>query len=185
MLSDEERKDLLALARRSVETSFGGAGLPKPERMTPALETKTGGFVTLHKGGRLRGCIGTFDRSHPLWHVIAEYARHAAFQDTRFKPATQGEIPEIEFEISVLSPLKKIDNPLDIRLGTDGIWLVGSRGERGTFLPQVATETGWTKEEFLSNCASHKAGMAPDAWRDPDLCTVYTYTAEVFSEGED
>ena len=83
----------------------------------------------------------------------------------------------------MLSPLKKIDNPLDIRLGIDGIWLVGSRGERGTFLPQVATETGWTKEQFLSNCASHKAGMPPDAWRDPERCTVHTYTAEVFSEG--
>ena len=85
----------------------------------------------------------------------------------------------------MLSPLKKIDNPLDIRLGTDGVWLVGAGGERGTFLPQVATEPGWSKEQFLSNCASHKAGMPPDAWRDPDRCTVYTYTAEVFSEGED
>ena len=73
----------------------------------------------------------------------------------------------------------------DIRLGIDGIWLVGSRGERGTYLPQVATETGWSKEKFLSSCASSKAGMPPDAWRDPDRCTVQTYTAEVFSEGGD
>jgi len=182
MLSDEERAELLALARRSVEAAFRGEPIPKPEKLTPALETKTGAFVTLHKRGRLRGCIGTFERSAPLWRVVAEYARHSAFDDNRFAPVEEKELPEIEFEISVLSPMRKLDNPLDLRLGVDGVWVVGSRGERGTFLPQVATETGWTKEEFLSNCCSHKAGLPPEAWRDPSRATVYAYTAEVFSE---
>lgn len=184
LLSDEERSELLALARASVKAAFRNEPIPTPKKLTPGLQMKTGAFVTLHKRGQLRGCIGTFERSEPLWRVVAEYARHSAFDDTRFPPLEESELPEVEFEISVLSPMRKLENPLDLRLGIDGIWIVGSRGERGTFLPQVATETGWTKEEFLSNCCLHKAGLPPDAWRDPKRATVYAYTAEVFSESK-
>jgi AmmeMemoRadiSam system protein B/AmmeMemoRadiSam system protein A len=184
LLSDDERGRLLALARLSVKTSLAGEPAPQVADPTPAMASPAAAFVTLHRRGQLRGCIGTFDRSKPLWRVVVEFARHAAFSDSRFEPVTAVELAEIAFEISVLSPLRKLDDPLDIRLGVDGIWVVGSRGERGTFLPQVATETGWSKEAFLSNCASHKAGLAPDAWRDPQSATVFAYTAEVFGEGE-
>jgi AmmeMemoRadiSam system protein A len=183
MLSDEERAVLLALARRSVETALEGRPTPEPEKVTPAIATPAAAFVTIHKGTRLRGCIGTFDRSKRLWEVVVAFARQAAFHDSRFPPVRREELPHLQFEISVLSPLRKLDDPLDLRLGIDGVWIIGARGERGTYLPQVATETGWSKEEFLSNCARSKAGMAPDAWRDPKRATVHAYTAEVFSEG--
>lgn len=184
MLSDEERKTLLALARRSVELALDRAPLPKPEELTPALERPAAVFVTLRKRGGLRGCIGTFERTDPLWKVVAEFARSSAFRDSRFPPVKREELEGLTFEISVLSPLRKLEDPLSIRLGVDGVWIVGSRGERGTFLPQVATETGWSKEEFLSSCCSHKAGLPAEAWRDPGRATVHAYTAEVFSEEE-
>jgi AmmeMemoRadiSam system protein A len=184
MLTDEQRLQLLKLARVSVEMALAGKPLPQLADIPDALKQNAAAFVTLHKRGRLRGCIGTFDRSKPLWEVVAQFARHAAFRDSRFPAVTAAELADLEFEISVLSPLRKLEDPLDLRLGVDGVWIVGSRGERGTFLPQVATDTGWSKEKFLSNCASHKAGLPADAWRDPERATVYAYTAEVFSEGE-
>jgi len=184
MLSDDERKELLHLARTSVELYFDGRPAPRPAKLTEALSMKSGAFVTLTERGELRGCIGTFDRSMPLWRVVADRARSAAFADTRFRPVGREELDDIRFEISVLSPYRKLDDPLSIRLGVDGILVEGRGGRGGTFLPQVATETGWSKEEFLSNCCAHKAGLAPGAWRDPEQVAVYAYTAEVFSEAD-
>jgi AmmeMemoRadiSam system protein B/AmmeMemoRadiSam system protein A len=182
MLNDEERVALIALARRSVETGLERQDVPAPQPLTDAMQTPCAAFVTLHKHGRLRGCIGTFDRSQPLWRVVAEFARTAAFGDRRFDPVTRDELPTLTFEISVLSPLRKLDDPLSLRLGTDGVWIVGVNGRTGTYLPQVATQTGWSKEQFLSSCAGDKARLAPDAWKDPNRATVYAYTAEVFGE---
>ena len=150
--------------------------------LTPSLRTKTGAFVTLTKGGRLRGCIGTFSRDTELWQVVVEYARVAAFKDGRFRPLAREELSQIEFEISVLSPLRKLKNPLDIRLGVDGVWIKGAGGATGTYLPQVGKRFK-TKEQFLSDCTKNKARLPADAWRDPKKATVYAYTAEVFSEG--
>jgi AmmeMemoRadiSam system protein B/AmmeMemoRadiSam system protein A len=184
MLTDEERKTLLALARKSLELAFESRGVPGPERTTPALKMKTGAFVTIHNRGRLRGCIGSFGRDAELWRVVGEYARRAAFHDPRpgLGNVTKAELPRVDIEISVLSPLRKLENPLDLRLGTDGVWIVGANGRTGTYLPQVA-EHFRTKEEFLSDCCRNKAGLASGAWRDPRQATVYAYTAEVFSEG--
>jgi AmmeMemoRadiSam system protein A len=183
MLSDDERAELLGLARRSIAAAFRGEDLPRPRRMTPALGMKTGAFVTLHKAGRLRGCIGTFGRDEELWRVVAEFARNAAFRDGRFPQLAPDELAGVAVEISVLSPLRKLDDPLDIRMGKDGIWIVGANGRTGTYLPQVAEHFG-TKEEFLSHCSANKAGLSPGAWRDPGQATVYAYTAEVFGENE-
>lgn len=187
MFSDQERTMLLALARKSIELEFEGKELPKLAGLPPALETKAPAFVTLTNKGRLRGCMGMFDWSQPVWQVVADRARESAFRDPRpgLGDVTKEELPEIEIEISVLSPLRKLDDPLSIELGRDGILLRSvDRRRGGTYLPQVATETGWTKEEFLSHCCSSKAGLPGDAWRDPKQVTVYAYRAEVFSEGE-
>jgi hypothetical protein len=180
-LSDEERDELLALARRSIESAFEGEPVPVLESPTEALDMRTGAFVTLRVGDQLRGCIGTFDRSRPLWQVVADRARCAAFKDNRFEPLTPAELDGVEIEISVLSPLRRLDDPLDLRFGTDGVWIVGPDGRSGTYLPQVA-EHFRTKEEFISHCCAHKAWLPADAWRDPQRATVYAYTAEVFSE---
>ena len=132
----------------------------------------------------LRGCLGHFTSAKPLWKLVNETARASATEDPRFwsYPITPDELDRLSIEISVLSPLQRIANPLAIELGVDGIYI--RRGAAaGCFLPQVATETGWSKEEFLSHCCSHKAGLSADAWRDPDT-EVLTFRAEVFGETE-
>jgi len=182
MLSERERKMLLSLARKSVGLAFDKKNVPPLAGLPPALKTKAGAFVTLTKGGRLRGCIGTFSRKTEVWKVVVEYARVAAFKDSRFRPLAKAELAQVEFEISVLSPLRKLKDPLDIRLGVDGIWIVGAGGGTGTYLPQVGKRFK-TKEQFLSDCTKNKARLPADAWRDPRKATVYAYTAEVFSEG--
>ena len=113
--------------------------------------------------------------------MVAEMAKASATGDPRFfgNRITAAELPQLDIEISVLSPLKKTDDPLSLRLGIDGIYI--KRGfTSGCFLPQVATETGWSKEEFLSYCCSHKAGLPPDAWKDKNT-DVFLFTAEIFS----
>jgi AmmeMemoRadiSam system protein A len=112
--------------------------------------------------------------------LVAEMAKSSATSDPRFfaDPVTPRELNQLDVEISVLSPLKRTDDPLSLRLGVDGIYIKRDRLS-GCFLPQVATETGWSKEDFLSFCCAHKAGLPADAWKDPDT-EVYLFTAEVF-----
>ena len=139
-----------------------------------------GVFVTLHLNGRLRGCIGRFTSSSTLHATIREMARAAAFDDPRFPSLSRSEAHQIDIEVSVLSPLKRISSIDEFKLGRDGIYMIkGSR--HGTFLPQVATETGWTTEEFLGHCASEKAGIGYYGWKDAEL---YTYQTEVVNESE-
>ncbi len=186
MLNDAEQRMLLALARKSIEFAFEGKDLPKLAGLPPALERKAAAFVTLTNDGRLRGCMGTFDRSDPLWQVVAERARTAAFRDPRegLGNVTKEELAKIEIEVSVLSDPRKLEDPLSIELGRDGILLRSVDGLKGgTYLPQVG-ENFKTKEEFLSHCCAEKAGLPAEAWRDPKQVTVYAYTAEVFTEGE-
>jgi hypothetical protein len=142
------------------------------------LKTPCGAFVTLKKYGNLRGCIGRFDASEPLYQVVQEMAIASSTQDYRFSPVELKEIPELEIEISVLTPMRHISSIDEIELGKHGIYI--KKGNRsGTFLPQVATETGWTKEEFLGHCAQDKAGIGWNEWKDAE---VYVYEALVFGE---
>ena len=139
-----------------------------------------GVFVTLSLDGRLRGCIGRFTSPSTLYATIREMARSAAFSDPRFPPLSQKEAPEVEIEVSVLSPLKRISSVEEFKLGRDGIYMIkGSR--HGTFLPQVAAETGWDTEAFLGHCARDKAGIGYYGWKDAEL---YTYQTEVVKESE-
>jgi len=184
-MSPANRKKLLSIARRSAEAAVRGEPLPKVSESDPELLQQCGAFVTVKSRGRLRGCLGHFTSRQPLYMLVGELARSSATEDPRFwdDRIRPEELPEIDIEISVLSPLKRIENPLDIVLGVHGIYVRGS-GRSGCFLPQVATEEGWSKEEFLSYCCSHKAGLAPDAWREKGT-EVLVFTAEVFGEKEE
>lgn len=178
--TEEEKKAMIATARSAIYSSlrleFDG-----DDRPVGILKDKGYGvFVTLHLNGRLRGCIGRFVSDESLSATIRDMADSAAFHDPRFPSLSRGEAPLIEIEVSVLSPLKKISSIDEFKLGRDGIYIIkGSR--HGTFLPQVAEETGWNTEEFLGHCARDKAGIGWDGWRDADL---YTYQTEVVNESE-
>jgi AmmeMemoRadiSam system protein A len=181
-LSEPEKIMLLNMARQSIENSLKNKPLPTPDEkdLTTGVKTQCGAFVTLNKNGKLRGCIGRFTATEPLYKVVEEMAQASAFQDTRFSPVTSKEMEEIEIEISVLTPLKRIKSIEEFELGKQGIYII--KGNRsGTFLPQVAGDTGWSKEEFLGHCARDKAGIGWDGWKDADL---YTYEALVFNENE-
>ena len=182
MLTAGERKLLLRIARETIAAAVGGTPPPAVTVESEALKRASGAFVTIHNHGRLRGCIGTFEARTPLHETVQQMAVQAT-RDPRFvyERLTVRELDSIDIEISVLSPLEKTRDPMaDVELGRHGICIEGPYGS-GCFLPQVATETGWTKEEFFSHCAAGKGGMAPDAWKDPEV-TVYRFEAEVFGE---
>ncbi len=183
MLSEGDRRTLLRIARETAAAALEGRPRPDVTVESEALKAPCGCFVTFKNRGRLRGCIGTFSAEKPLYETAQEMAE-AALRDPRFTvhPVTADELARIDIEISALTPMKKVTDPLaEIELGRHGIQ-VGSGFRRGVFLPQVATETGWSLEEFLSQCCAGKAGLAPDAWRDPNV-DVYRFEAEVFGEG--
>jgi uncharacterized protein len=175
-----QKHALLKVARDTVEAVIKGKRTPVVEADDPDLSTHLGCFVTLKTGDELRGCIGQFTGDKPLVNMVVEMAKASATDDPRFfdNPLTLDDLQDLDIEISVLSELKKTTNPLSLRLGIDGIYI--KKGYlSGCFLPQVATETGWSKEEFLSYCCSHKAGLPEDAWRDSKT-EVYLFSAEVF-----
>jgi len=179
-MDDTQKQTLLKVARDTVEAVIKRGATPKPTSDDPELNAPCGCFVTLKNHGRLRGCIGQFTSDNPLIELVGQMAKSSATGDPRFfaDPITGDELEQLDVEISVLSPLLRTEQPLSLRLGIDGIY-IKKGGASGCFLPQVATETGWSKEEFLSYCCAHKAGLASDAWRDPET-EVYLFTAEVF-----
>ena len=180
-MNDKQKNTLLKIARDTLEeVIIHKEKAPVPKSDDPELNANCGCFVTLKNRDRLRGCIGKFISDIPLVELVAEMTKASATEDPRFvgNRIRPNELNKLDIEISVLSPLQRTDNPLSLRLGIDGIYI--KRGfTAGCFLPQVATETGWTKEEFLSYCCAHKAGMSPDAWKDPQT-EVNLFTAEVF-----
>jgi AmmeMemoRadiSam system protein A len=181
-LSPRARRELLAIARAALAAAIRGEPEPKAESRSAELAAKCGCFVTYKNAGRLRGCIGCFTSDRPLAATVAEYARISATQDWRFAddPILVDELDRIDIEISVLSPLEPIKNPLDLELGVHGIY-IRRGGRSGCFLPQVATEHHMSKEQFLSECCAGKAGLPPDAWRD-GRTEVSVFTAEIVEE---
>lgn len=180
-LTDSEKETLLRIARSSIMGKFAKKSEEDSwagETLTETLKQKCGAFVTLNKNGRLRGCIGHFGENIPLYKVVAAMARAAAFEDYRFPQVLKEEMPDIEIEISVLTPLKRIQSADEFNYGKEGIYMVKD-GRSGTFLPQVADEVNWTKEEFLGHCAQDKAGIGWDGWKSAAL---YTYEAIIFKE---
>lgn len=179
-LSDEARAELLGLARGTLDAHFRREPPPRlaSDRAATFGEPR-GLFVTLHKGGRLRGCIGTLAPTGDLTRGVSEFALRAAFEDPRFAPLGERELPECRIEISVLTAPRPITSPDEIEIGRDGLILeLGAR--RGLLLPQVATEWGFDRQRFLAE-VSVKAGLPPEAWRRPEA-KLFAFRAEVFSE---
>ena len=181
-IPEEDRKALLRWARQSVAATVGAGAPPAVSEAKGILGEAHGCFVTLTNQGRLRGCIGTFQPTRPLAQQVIEMAASAA-HDPRFvfDSITPAELDQLTVQVSVLSELEPIGDPLDIELGVHGIYVIAGGTRAGCFLPEVATETGWSKEEFFSHCCSGKAGLHADAWRD-GTAKVYTFTSEKFSE---
>lgn len=183
MLTSDDKNILLETARTSIETAIRlrckDEDFQLPSKVSSALKESCGAFVTLHKFGELRGCIGYIEGVLPLIETIKDVAAKAATEDYRFNPVTQDELPEITIEISVLTPLKLIKDINEIEVGKHGI-IMQREHNRGLLLPQVATEYGWDRETFLNQTA-RKAGMSADAWKKPDT-NIYIFSAEIFSE---
>ena len=182
MLNKNQRERLLEIARKSIETYLKTAKKMEVPETDAVLLKEMGAFVTLRKHGELRGCIGNLKGNEPLYLMVRDMAVESATGDPRFPPLDLAELKNIEIEISVLSPLERVDSPDKIELGKHGV-LIRRGFNSGVFLPQVATETGWSKEEFLSNLCAQKAGLSPDAWKDRST-EIYIFTAEVFCEKE-
>ncbi len=179
-LQEEDKKQLLQLARETLSVYLSEAQIPPVKDISPKLETPCGAFVTLRKDGELRGCIGSFQVTEPLYQVVQQMTISAATRDHRFTRVSLDELDELEIEISVLSPMKKIDSIDEIEMGKHGVYIKKGLSS-GTFLPQVATETGWSKEEFLGHCARDKARIGWNGWKKAD---IYVYQAYVFEESE-
>lgn len=181
-LDTREKAYLLALARSAITGYVRSGVMPVADKdaLTDKLKTDMGAFVTLHKEGQLRGCIGRFEATEPLYKIVQQMAVSAATADYRFKAVTSEEIDELDIEISVLTPLKRIYSIDEFQLGKHGIYM--KKGfSTGTFLPQVAIETGWTAEEFLGRCARDKARIGWEGWKEAEL---YVYEAYIFSESD-
>lgn len=182
MLTDKQKRRLLEIARKTIEEYITTGNIPEFEESDPGLLRQQGAFVTLHKNGQLRGCIGNIIGRGPLYKTVRDMAIASSTEDWRFSKVRPSELDDIEIEISVLSEPERVTDPNKIVMGKHGV--IVKRGKRsGVFLPQVATETGWSREEFLSNLCAHKAGLEHDAWKDPRT-ELYVFTAEVFSEKE-
>ncbi len=178
-LSVQDKQALLKLARRSIEQYLKSETLPLPDEVSPAMKERRGAFVTLRKNRELRGCIGNMSSELQLFSVVGRMALSAAFNDSRFQPLELSELPHTEIEISVLTPPAKVNSADDIVLGRDGV-ILKNKGKQAVYLPQVATETGWDKETFLTQLC-FKAGLKANDWKTAEL---YTFRAEVFSEAE-
>lgn len=180
-LTLKEQEILLAIARQAVNGCVRGDSDYVEPREEEALNVRRGCFVTIKQQGQLRGCIGNFQSELPLFKEVAAMACASAIRDPRFYPMKEKDLDDFTIEISVLSPLKKIDEIEQIIIGQHGIYL--EKGYyRGVLLPQVATERHWDRHTFL-NQTCLKAGLAADAWKADD-CEIYIFCAQVFHEGE-
>ena len=180
-LTRDDKIYLLKLARSVIEAEVAGKKLTIPPPPSPVMQERRGAFVTLKKSSQLRGCIGYIEAVKPLVTTIEEMAKAAAFDDWRFNPVRADEIPNLDIEISVLSPITEVTDPAAIVVGKHG--LIMTRGSsRGLLLPQVPTEWGWDRETFLAQTCA-KAGLPEDAWKQKGT-KIECFTADVFSERE-
>jgi AmmeMemoRadiSam system protein B/AmmeMemoRadiSam system protein A len=179
-LTAADKKALLALARRSIEWYLDSGMTPLPRNFAAAARVPQGAFVTLKKHGELRGCVGHMAEDLPLCRAVCGMALMSAFEDQRFQPVAADEMKDIEVEISALTPFKRIPGAGQIVLGRDGV-VIRKNGRSAVFLPQVATEQGWTRDEMLDQLC-RKAGLPVGSWRQN--AELFTFQAVVFSESE-
>jgi AmmeMemoRadiSam system protein A len=180
-MTNEQKKYLLQLARDSIEYYFYNRTkkIVKPLQDVELLEERAV-FVTLNQLGCLKGCIGHMQPRGPLYKAVADMAVAAAFEDPRFTPVKESDLDSLEIQISILSPMQKINDYREIQLGRDGV-MIRQNFNSGVFLPQVAEETNWDLQTFLANLCSHKAGLNPDAYLDPET-EIFIFQVEKFSE---
>ena len=182
ILSGQERQQLLSLAKKSVETAVReGKLFDPPPAGSPSLAGARGAFVTLTKKSQLRGCIGYTVPVKPLYLTVRDVAAFAALRDSRFAPVSKAELGDLEYEVSVLTPFRRMRDISELHVGEHGL-LVRRGDEIGVLLPQVATEQHWDKRTFLQQ-ASLKAGLDQNAWRDPET-DVFLFSAAVFNDHE-
>ena len=170
----EEKKELLALAKRTIRTYVTTGKEPVVDIRNPKFKSDGAVFVTIKEKGVLRGCIGNIQPVMPLYQSVIKNAVAACSADPRFSPMTGGELRDMEVEVSILSPLRRLKDVRDIRVGKHGL-VIRKDGRSGVFLPQVATEFGWDRETLLEKLCM-KAGMPAGSWKNADL---YTFTAEI------
>ncbi len=178
-LTAKEKAVLLAIARQAIIAYVQNGEEYVEPREEKALNIRSGCFVTIKKQGELRGCIGNFQSEAPLFKEVAEMARAAASKDPRFYPMKVENLDDFTLEISVLSPLHKIESIDEIEVGKHGIYLEKSY-YRGVLLPQVATEHGWDRKTFLRQTCV-KAGLPTEAWAAEDA-EIYIFSAQIFGE---
>jgi hypothetical protein len=179
-LGSKEKDALIQLARKSVETAVKEEKLYDPPASDfAAFQQERGVFVTLKEKGELRGCIGLITAEKPLYLGVRDAATYAALRDPRFPAVNAGELPQLEYEISVLTPFRHVSDVKDIRIGRDGLLLVQGSSE-GIFLPQVPTEEGWDRKTYLEELG-RKAGLTRQAWQD-EATDLYAFSAIVFNE---
>jgi len=180
-LSDEQKTTLLKIARQTIRNLLDGKKPPEAEFKFPIFKEKRGAFVTLNKQGMLRGCIGYVQAFKSLEETIIEMAQAAAFRDPRFSPLQKDEFDELEIEISVLTPIREIENVDEIEVGKHGI-IIERGNNSGLLLPQVAVEYGWDRDTFLEHTCQ-KAGLSSDIWKKAGT-KIKIFSADVFHEGE-
>ncbi|MCJ7531267.1 MAG: AmmeMemoRadiSam system protein B, partial [Anaerolineales bacterium] len=177
-LTEEQKKTLLALARSTLEKNLKSNTIPPYNTNDPALTRHSGVFVTLTKNGELRGCIGRMWADLPLYQAVQEMAVQAATSDPRFPPMTSEELSQVKIEISVLSPLRRLTDLEQIKIGTHGL-VIHKSGHQGVFLPQVPVEQGWDRNTYLDNLCL-KAGLDESCWKDNPV--LYSFTAIVLGQ---
>ena len=180
-LAPAQKKRLLDIALQTMDEYVRTGKILEFLETDPRLLREEGAFVTIHKQGRLRGCIGNILGRGPLYQTVRDMAIAAAAQDPRFDPVQTQELKDLDIEVSVLSKPRVVQHVDEIVLGKHGVIVSQGPGHQGVFLPQVATETGWSKEEFLNQLCAQKAGLAPDAWKNPKT-KIEIFTAQVFDE---
>jgi len=176
-LTDDEKKTLHNIALAAIKKRLGNEPPVLPKSTTDTLNEKRGAFVSLHKHGQLRGCIGYVHGFKPLAKAINDMAIAAAFKDPRFPPLNENELEDLNIEISVLTPMKQISNINEIEVGKHGLMMIKGPYS-GLLLPQVATQYNWDRQTFLSETC-HKAGLPTDAWKDDDT-EIYIFSADIF-----
>lgn len=186
---DSVTKDwLLDVARAAIEARLTGRAQSIPERpdgVDPVVYESRAVFVTLRREGKLRGCIGAFEAVQPLCEAVATYAVQSGFCDPRFSPLVESELEGLGISISVLTPPQPLGDPSEVQVGRHGILIRGKgefAGQRGCYLPEVATEHNMDGEAFLSHCCVHKAHLSADAWRKRELAEVRVFTTEKLEE---
>jgi AmmeMemoRadiSam system protein A len=176
-LLDEEKRELHRIARTVIESRAAGKPAPQIVPAFPKLAEKFGAFVSIHKRGMLRGCIGCLTAEDALHKTVEEMAEAAAFRDPRFTPVQTEELPHLDLEISVLTPFVEIEDTEDIQVGVHGI-MIRKGNYSGLLLPQVAAERNWDTITFLEETC-RKAGLSKNAWQDKET-KIYVFSADVF-----